>query len=445
MSEPADVTAPRRPDILRTALLLLPLQGLLRGGEAVLPLLLAAWFGRGAETDLYYLLAAYFVFAAAFLTGAFQDSGVVPVLIEIEAKDPQRFPEIAGALLGHTLAVGAVVALGLGLLAAAIALFTSHLWGLALQLIALMAAGTVATSVRAFYVGLLNARSLFRAHPIASGSGMGLALLLIALGRHALGVRIIPAGLLAGELLAIAILSWLCRRTDPRPIVASLARPEPVRRIFRLVGFEVTGSLITRINPVIDQLMSGLAAVLGGGTLLRYATDVASLPTSILQATLFPVFLTRVSQEAGTPAFLATTKKTLLSVTGILAAASLVLFAVRVPLCRLLFLHGAMDEDGALRIADILPWALVGVAPFGALLVLARAHVALQNSRIMPSMGVLNSTLNAVLNGAFVYRFGLSGIALSTSVTYVVVAAVFWLRLPKVTGDGTRTGPPPGS
>jgi peptidoglycan biosynthesis protein MviN/MurJ (putative lipid II flippase) len=63
--------------------------------------------------------------------------------------------------------------------------------------------------------------------------------------------------------------------------------------------------------------------------------------------------------------------------------------------------------------------------------VLARAHVALQNSRIMPSMGVLNSVLNATFNGLFVGALGLSGIAFSTSVTYVVVAAVFWFRLPR--------------
>jgi len=80
--------------------------------------------------------------------------------------------------------------------------------------------------------------------------------------------------------------------------------------------------------------------------------------------------------------------------------------------------------------ADMLPWALVGVPPFGALLVLARAHVALQNSRIMPTMGVLNATLNLGLNAIFVRFLGLSGLLLSTSVTYAVVAAVFWVRLP---------------
>jgi putative peptidoglycan lipid II flippase len=199
-----------------------------------------------------------------------------------------------------------------------------------------------------------------------------------------------------------------------------------------LVRLEVTGSLITRINPVIDQWMSGMAGVAGGGTLLRYASDVASLPNSILQATLFPVLLTRLSSEAKRPAIFArTTRRTLLAVVAMLASASGLLAALRRPLCALLFLHGAMDHPGVATIAGILPAALAGVAPFGALLVLSRAHVALQNSRIMPSMGLLNSALNATLNLLFVRRFGLTGIALSTSVTYVIVAAVFWARLPR--------------
>jgi len=48
----------------------------------------------------------------------------------------------------------------------------------------------------------------------------------------------------------------------------------------------------------------------------------------------------------------------------------------------------------------------------------------------MPSMGVLNASLNLVLNALFVRLLGLSGLLLSTSVTYLVVAVVFWLRLP---------------
>ena len=78
--------------------------------------------------------------------------------------------------------------------------------------------------------------------------------------------------------------------------------------------------------------------------------------------------------------------------------------------------------------ARLLPYHLVGLMPFGALLVLARAHVAVQNSRIMISMGLLNAALNAGLNVAFLPWLGLEGIALSTSCTYAVVAVVFAVR-----------------
>ena len=207
--------------------------------------------------------------------------------------------------------------------------------------------------------------------------------------RHALGVRVIPIGMLAGEVCGIVLLAAIASRVLRFRIVPNLRRPEPLRRIFSLVRLEVAGSLITRINPVIDQLMAGLAGVVGGGTLLRYATDIAALPTSILQATVFPVLLTRLSHEAKHPAeFLQTTRRTLAAVVGLLIVASAVLWAVRGPLATLLFSHGAMDRAAVRRIAAILPWALFGVAPFGALLVLARAHVAAQNSRIMPAMGV---------------------------------------------------------
>ena len=123
--------------------------------------------------------------------------------------------------------------------------------------------------------------------------------------------------------------------------------------------------------------------------------------------------------------------KAQIGLVGLLALLSALLAGFRMPLCTLLFLHGAMDRAGVARIASVLPWALAGAAPFGALLVLARAHVARQNSRIMPGMGLLNSALNVAFNALFVGPLGLAGIALSTSMTYLVVAVVFWVRLPR--------------
>jgi putative peptidoglycan lipid II flippase len=121
--------------------------------------------------------------------------------------------------------------------------------------------------------------------------------------------------------------------------------------------------------------------------------------------------------------------RALASVGAILIAASALLYAVRLPLLRLIFLHGKMDAAGVDRMAHILPYHLIGLAPFGALLVLARAHVATKNGAIMISMGILNASANVVFNLILSRFLGLEGIALSTSCVHTAVAIVFWFRL----------------
>src|SRR4029077_19521010 len=112
-------------------------------------------------------------------------------------------------------------------------------------------------------------------HPLASGSGTLLTFAVLWIGRDAVGVCAIPLAICIGELLAIAILFALARRRLGFRLKPSLRRVEPLRRIFSLTRYELLGSLITRVNPLIDQLMASLAGVVGGGTLLRYAGDVA--------------------------------------------------------------------------------------------------------------------------------------------------------------------------
>jgi putative peptidoglycan lipid II flippase len=85
-----------------------------------------------------------------------------------------------------------------------------------------------------------------------------------------------------------------------------------------------------------------------------------------------------------------------------------------------------MDAEAVDSMAAVLPWAVVGSIPFGALLVLARAHVALQNTRIMLPLGVLNASLNVVFDLVLVRIAGLRGIAFATSLVHLVIAVVFW-------------------
>jgi putative peptidoglycan lipid II flippase len=425
--------AEARRSIARTTLLLLPLQIVFRGVEALLPLLLALWFGRSERTDVYYFAWAVFALAGSLVFSAFQDSAVVPILAEVKLSAPSLVPAVRGSLLGHTLAFGSGLAVAIGGLAAAWfwARYTGDARAAALAMVAPFALYLVALAVKTFLAAMLNAEHRYVPLPIASALGAVVTIAVIAAGRGAMSIVAVPVGSLAGELVAVALLAASARAAG-LGMTPTLARPEPVRRIARLVASEVGGSAVTRLNPVVDQLMAGLAGVVGGGTLLKLSADVATIPTSLLQAALLPVLLTHLSDDFAArdvAKVRATVRRALASVFAILVAASALLWAVRAPVLRLVFAHGAMDSAGVDRMAHILPYHLVGLAPFGALLVLARAHVAAQNSRIMISMGVLNAALNAGLNVALMAGIGLEGIALSTSFTYAVVAVVFAIRL----------------
>jgi putative peptidoglycan lipid II flippase len=418
--------------IARTTLLLLPLQVASQGAGALLPLLLAIWFGRSEITDVYYFAWAVFALAGSLVFSAFQDSAVVPVLAELKLENPSLVPTVRGSLLAHTVAGGAALAALGGAAAAAwfSVRYAGTARGAALWMIPPFSAYLVALALKTFYGSMLSAEHHYFPLPLASAAGAIVTLGVAATARHALSVLAVPCAMLAGEATAAWTLA-ASARTAGIAIRPTFARPEAVVRVARLVASEAFGSAVTRVNPVVDQLMAGLAGVVGGGTLLKLSGDVATIPTSLLQASLLPVLLTHLSHDyaARDAVRLASTvRRALATAVVVLGAAAALVWVTRRPILHLLFEHGAMDSGGVERMARLLAYHLVGLPPFGALLVLARAHVAAQNSRIMVSMGVLNAALNGGLNALFLPWLGLEGIALSTSCTYAVVALVFAVR-----------------
>jgi putative peptidoglycan lipid II flippase len=423
------VTAPRR-SILRTVLLLLPMQVVL----ALLPFLLAQWFGRTESTDIFNIAWVIFSLAGALVFSAYQDSAIVPILLEVKASRRDELPRVIGSLLAHTLTFGALLAF---VIAAAAALFFRARYSggdlvVATRMVVPFGVYLVALSVKTFLSAILNAEHRYFAQPLAASLGVFANVGLIALTRESLGVPSIAVGALAGEVVSVAVLAFVARVLMRMRVELTFERPEPVLRFARLVASEVGGAAITRVNPVIDQMMASLAGVVGGATLLRFSGDIASVPTSLLQAALLPVLLSHLAEDftAGDMVKLrAKVSRSLVSVCAILVAAAALLYALREPILRFVFLRGKMDLAGVERMAHILPYHLVGLAPFGALLVLARAHVAIKNSGIMLGMGILNASLNAVFNVVLLKAIGLEGIALSTSCVQTAIAIVFWFRL----------------
>lgn len=412
---------------------MLPAQVGFRALEASLPLLYAYWFGRGDATDVYYFAWAVFAFAGSLVFSMHQDSAIVPILAEERLNAPEGLPRLRGAILAHTWAVGGAIALlvGLGALVWFSIRYDDAAFSMSARMVVPFCLYLVAMSTRVFFGTLCTVERQFFVQPIASFLGMLANVGLLALTHARFGIVLVPVASLLSETIAAGTLAAFAIRSLGLRIELCFDRPPALRALARLASAEVGGGAVTRINPVIDQLMAGLTAVVGGGTMLRYSGDVALLPTSLLQAALLPVLMSHLAEDFARrdlTTIRRTVVKALLSVCGILVAAAVLLYLVREPLLRVVFLHGRMDEAGVARMAHLLPYHLVGLAPFGALLVLARAHVATRNGRIMISMGILNAASNAVFNLLFLQVLGLEGLALSTSCVQLVVAVVFWFR-----------------
>ncbi len=423
-----------RPSILRTTLLVMPALVVFRVGELFLPLLLAFWFGRSSAMDVYFFAWAVFSFAGSLVFSAFKDSPLVPVLAEERIARPHEVPSLLGSVLLHTWAIGGVVAALVGALA--LGWFALRYAGSEFVLAAWMVLPftlfLLVMATRTFFGALLTVERQFVIQPIASGLGMLVNVAVLAAGHARMGVVLVPVAALAGEFAGLLLLGWFAIRIVQVKINLVWSRPPALTRVAHLIAHEVGGGAVTRVNPVVDQLMAGLSGVVGAGTMLRYSGDVALVPTSLLQAALLSVLLAHLSDDFARRdlvTFRRTVVRSLLTVTGLLLVATALLWAFRAPVLRFVFLRGEMDAEGVNRMIRLLPYHLVGLAPFGALLVLARAHVALKNSGIMIGMGLLNAGCNVACNLLLLRLMGLEGIALSTSCVHLAVAIVFWFRL----------------
>lgn len=427
--------APRAPkrSLLRTTIAVGVAQIVFRGGEAVLPLLLAYWFGRNDAMDVYFFAWAVFSFAGALVFQAYRDSPLVPILLEEKLARPAGVPKLVGSLLMHTWVFGGALAVGIGALALGWFAFRYHgpSFTLAAGMVVPFTLYLVATATRTFFATLLSVEHQFVVQSLASGLGMAVNVAVLALGHAAFGVLLVPVAALAGEIVTTLLLAWFSIRVVGLRIDLGLSRPEALVSFAKLVVHQIGGGVVTRINPVVDQIMAGLSGVIGAGTMLRLTGEVALLPTSLLQAALLPVLLSHLADDFARrdlDGLRRQVVRSLRTVILLLVAATIAFHLLRGPVIRLVFLHGEMDAAGVDRMIELMPYHLVGLAPFGALLILARAHIALKNTGIFIGVGVLNAASNAIFNIVLLKAIGLEGIALATSLVHLGIAVLFWFQ-----------------
>jgi peptidoglycan biosynthesis protein MviN/MurJ (putative lipid II flippase) len=197
----------------------------------------------------------------------------------------------------------------------------------------------------------------------------------------------------------------------------------------------VAGALVMGLNPVIDSIMGarldpGSVASLGyGNKLVAFGMGIGAMS---LSAAVFPLFARLASAEDWDG--LAKTLRTYtLVVLGITLPVTAAAMAFSEPLASLLYERGAFGRADTIRVGHIqalymaqIPFHLTG-------LLFVRFVSATRRNRVLMWLSAMNCIVNVVGNVVLTRYFGAPGIALSTSLVYILAFTVLgiytWRRL----------------
>jgi putative peptidoglycan lipid II flippase len=391
----------------------------------LIPLLIAALFGAGEETDAYFL-----AYGAVFLTGGTLAQGIESAIVHFSASTRNAWgfeDNVARRLWGIALLVWILV-VPVVVLAA-----PDHLKSQVVRFALLLTPLAVIWPVCAAYTGGLIARW----HIGKASASM--------LWRGAGALAGVIGALLGGGLLAIAIglgLGEVMRLLWLRSRLQRLVPPgNPGAVVIPGFGAAASAQILAGATgataPFVERV---LATTLGSGgvSMLEYAARLLVVPAVLFEGGLAPLLLARWSNDMA--AGNAPDRHDVIRAVGkglLLAGAIAALIAMLAPAAvHLLLGSGRMSPADIDAVAALLRLFAIGfVATMGALL-MERLYLAHAKNRRLALLALMRVGVRLAVVVAVLGSMGLSGFA----VGYAVAEWVYLLALVAYVPNGGKVG-----
>lgn len=388
----------------------------------VTQMLIARYFGAGAEYDAY----AFAVFLISLLdngVGATYNAIIVPVTIKLrEELSPQLLARFQNAVLALFLApvfvYMTVLALRsdwiVGLFGANLPAATRLQVDRMARWMALPGIAMIAMTMGKAVLNLNRRYRLAGAMPLFNAVFMLLAVMFL---HRPLGIWALPVGFAVANLGQFLIVSGFTLAT--RCLV--LARPElppgEGRHLWDLAWPLLVSQIMVTLNVSLDKLFaSGLAV--GSISAITYASTILNMGLQLFSLSIMVVMFTRMSELiAGGDwrACSAYIADNLHRVSRLVVPASLALCLASAEIVRILFQRGAFDTVAADRTSGALAIYMLGLPALVINVAIARIYHTLQKMRVRIWLTAQYLATAALGNFLLVKRFGVTGLAISAS------------------------------
>jgi putative peptidoglycan lipid II flippase len=395
---------------------------------------LATQLGATVMTDAYFLALSVPFLAFAVLEAAVR-LGAIPSLTEISRGDSShtfsaRCRELVTATLAAATLLSVCITAAMSIvLPAAAASHDGQLAALTRQYLIELAPYAVTGATFGALSAILAVKGKFAIPALMLGCEP-LAKIILVLAFPQLGAQALVLGSLAGNLLAVFVLWKMVERGGVPLALVGFRASRFVRRVFRLTLPLAVGATVLQFNPLIDRTM---AAALGAGNVTafelggRLFSAPAALLGSILAAPLAASWSTRLAQ-GGWAAVVSSFSRVVGAVVLVVPPLATAGFVVRDDLVGLVYRSHAYTALAVSRTADVFGLLLLGLV--AALLIMPLATLFLiHGDTVFPmKIAFANALINTVLDLALRKPLGVGGIALSTTLTYTLLCAAYFVQ-----------------
>lgn len=392
--------------------------------------LIANYFGAGAALDGYYLALVLPSLIAGILAGMLQ-TGFIPVYIDTLANDVEKASQVRNqvfSLLVYVLVPFACVLSVLSEPLVNLLVLSGHeaIHETTLSAMRLLVFLTVLNVLIDYAALIFNAHKRFLLASAAPLINILISSLFLVVF-HSEGQPALTYGLLLGVgIQLVLILAYLKHQALPLRLTPIRFDAE-LKKILSLSFVILFGVCLANMNLAVDQVMASMAGE-GAVSQIGYANRFHNLVVQVVVMSVSAVLLVQLTTfvvQKNTEAIkrLFQSLSSLIIFGGVIT--SLGIYLLGQPLIDMLLKRGALTDSDAQTIARLWFFYTIGLIPMVWGIFIAKFFQASSSPVILTKLALVSFLLNITLNLLLVKVYGVLGLAISTSLTYLVIALLF--------------------
>jgi putative peptidoglycan lipid II flippase len=290
------------------------------------------------------------------------------------------------------------------------------------ELLYLLAPWLIFNGVGQLVTSVLNAGEKFALPALVPLVTPLIIIACVTLGAEKMGAFALVAGSLTGSALEATLLVKLLRDHGIRPRLRWGGLDSSLRMVMLQYAPLLAGAFLMASVAVVDQSMAAMlpaGSVSALGYANRIVSGIAALGSTALSAATLPYF-SKMAAAADWGGCRHTLKRYVALIAATTVPFTLLLIVFSRPIARLLYQRGAFTAADTELVSHIQSFFALQIPFLMLCTLLVRFLSAVRRNDLLMYGCAINLTVNIALNFALMKIWGVSGIALSTAVVYIV-------------------------